>query len=108
MKAKLLKIIRSNYPIAYCIEKKWVGISIPKPYYKTIVDDTSFGLIVKMLEQIYPQGKHYKIMRNSRRYKQARNEKAVRFFEVASICVVSAIFITILILNTCCGSGKQY
>jgi hypothetical protein len=103
METKLLKIIRSNFNV-YCWSVK--GFLAAKNSVQ-IRSDSSFDLIVKMLECIYPQGRHYTIMRHSRRFKQARRKEAVKIIEVA--CVVGFVsLIIIAILNSCCGSGDQY
>lgn len=93
METKLLKIIRSNFSV-YC----WsVNGFLAVKNSLEIRSDSSFDLIVKMLECIYPQGHHYAIMRHSRRFKQERRKEAVRVVEVASIVgFVSLIIIAIL------------
>lgn len=103
MKTKLLRIIRANFNV-YC----WsVDGFLAAKNSLQIRSDSSFDLIVKMLERIYPQGRHYYIMRHSRWFKQARRKEAVRVIEVA--CVVGFVaLIIIAILNSCRGSGDQY
>ena len=103
METKLLRIIRSNFNV-YC----WsVNGFLAVKNSLQIRSNSSFDLIVKMLEQIYPQGRHYTIMRHSRRFKQARRKEAVRVVEIACIAGFVALII-IAILNSCCGTGIQY
>lgn len=106
MKTKLLKIIRANFDFWYW---PWGGVyqAYSRNIDNPITSKTSFDLIIKMLEQIYPQGQHYAIMRHSRRFKQARHKEAVRVIEVACIVGFAALII-IAILNSCCGTGIQY
>lgn len=109
MKTKLLRIIRENFDVKYdnkMPDSYWI-LSRDKSGVLIGNDDT-FNVIVKMLECIYPQGRHYAIMRHSRRFKQAKREKTMRALEIASISLVVLAIITVLILNTCCGSGIQY
>lgn len=106
METKLLKIIRANFGIEYShFTKEFIAVGYGTK--KIISDNDSFNVVVKMLEQIYPQGHHYAIMRHSRRFKQARRKEAVRMMEVA--CVVGFVaLVVIAILNSCCGTGIQY
>ena len=106
MKTKLLRIVRANFDVWY-----WPLGRVFQAYSRNadnpIVAKTAFDLIVKMLEYIYPQGRHYAIMRHSRRFKQARRKEAVRVVEIA--CVIGFVaLIIIAILNSCCGTGIQY
>lgn len=104
MKTKLLRIIRANFDFEY---EAGVFQAYSRNIDNAMVAKTSFDLIVKMLEHIYPQGRHYAIMRHSRRFKQVRRKEAVRVIEAA--CVVGFVaLIIIAILNSCCGSGIQY
>lgn len=106
MKTKLLRIIRANFDIRYT-EHFFFAYKKEPELHVPIHSSSSFGVIVKMLEQIYPQGGHYSIMRHSRRFKQARREESVRVIEIA--CIVGFVaLIIIAILNSCCGSGIQY
>jgi hypothetical protein len=108
MKTKLLRIIRANFEVTYDnrFDNSYWVLSSSKLSVIVGNDDT-FNLIVKMLEHIYPQGRHYAIMRHSRRFKQVRRKEAVRVIEIA--CVVGFVaLIIIAILNSCCGSGIQY
>lgn len=120
MKTKLLKVIRANFKISHVVYEDyfwfgkrfvrsgWISIDKTPTKRKAITSDNSFDLIVKMLECIYPQGRHYAIMRHSRRFKQARREKTMRILEIASVLLIALVIIAILVLNTCCGSGIQY
>ena len=68
LKTKLLRIIRANFDI-YIVDKKFVchpkGCLVPVP----ISEFKAFTAIAKMIEQIYPCGKFYSIMRHCRRFK---------------------------------------
>lgn len=96
MKIKLLKIIRANFKIRHTDELSfaWKKNSEEPP----LSSFNSFFLIVKMLECIYPQGRHYSIMRHSRRFKQARLKEVVSVVDIACIVVFVALII-IAILN---------
>lgn len=109
MKTKLLKIVRANFSFKYSVNlRRFYAIERDQTkQFLTISSINSFDVIVKMLEHIYPQGKHYKVMRHSRRFKQARRKEAVGVVEIA--CVVGFVaLVVIAILNSCCGAGVQY
>lgn len=107
MKIKLLRIIRANFDVEHGHDLKCSIVYRKGKRTPMFKGDVCFDLIVKMLECIYPQGRHYAIMRHSRRFKQARRKEVAGVMEIA--CVVGFVaLIVIAILNSCCGSGDQY